>query len=66
MCGLALDFCVAYTAKDAKLAGFNTFLVSDASKPITQAAGAAAIESLAKQGVHIVITDTVPTKAGPP
>ncbi len=34
VCGLAGDFCVAYTALDALKEGFTTFLVEDATRPI--------------------------------
>jgi nicotinamidase/pyrazinamidase len=34
--GLAGDFCVYFTAKDALLEGYKTFLVEDACRPISQ------------------------------
>lgn len=34
VCGLAGDYCVFYTAKDALAEGFNSFLIEDATKPI--------------------------------
>ena len=34
VCGLATDFCVSYTAEDAQRAGFDTFVVTDASAAI--------------------------------
>lgn len=34
VCGLATDFCVAWTAQDAVQAGFKTYLIEDASKAI--------------------------------
>ena len=34
MCGLATDFCVAWTALDARAAGFETTLIEDASRAI--------------------------------
>ena len=34
VCGLATDFCVAWTALDARAAGFDAALVEDASRPI--------------------------------
>lgn len=34
VCGLATDFCVAWTAQDAASAGFKTYLIEDASKAI--------------------------------
>jgi len=34
VCGLAADFCVAFTALDARAAGFETFVVEDACRAI--------------------------------
>lgn len=34
VCGLATDFCVCYSALDARLAGFATFVVEDACRAI--------------------------------
>ena len=34
VCGLALDFCVAYSAIDASIAGFETFVIMNATKPV--------------------------------
>lgn len=34
VCGLAGDYCVYYTAKDSMTAGFKTFLIEDAARPI--------------------------------
>ena len=34
VCGLATDFCVAWTALDARAAGFETVLIEDASRAI--------------------------------
>lgn len=34
VCGLATDYCVAWTALDARSAGFETFVVEDASRAI--------------------------------
>ena len=34
MAGLATDFCVAYSALDACVEGFNVFLVEDACRAI--------------------------------
>jgi nicotinamidase/pyrazinamidase len=33
-CGLATDYCVAYSALDARAAGFETFVIDDASRAI--------------------------------
>ena len=34
ICGLALDFCVAYSAIDSSIAGFDTFVLMNATKPV--------------------------------
>jgi len=34
ICGLATDFCVAYSALDARAAGFETCVVDDACRAI--------------------------------
>jgi len=34
VCGLATDFCVAWTALDARAAGFKTYVIEDASRGI--------------------------------
>ncbi|WP_316398096.1 bifunctional nicotinamidase/pyrazinamidase [Bradyrhizobium sp. 33ap4] len=50
--GLATDFCVAWTALDARKAGFETYVVEDACRGIdTQGSLAKAWDDLAKAGV---------------
>ena len=34
VCGLALDFCVAYSAIDSSIDGFDTFVLMNATKPV--------------------------------
>ena len=34
ICGLALDFCVAYSAIDSAIAGFDTYVIMNATKPV--------------------------------
>lgn len=36
VCGLAADYCVYYSVKDALTEGFQTFLLENATKPISQ------------------------------
>ncbi|HHO76613.1 MAG TPA: bifunctional nicotinamidase/pyrazinamidase [Deltaproteobacteria bacterium] len=56
VCGLALDYCVYYTASDAMKTGFEVYIVMD----LTRAAGSpgdsisTAIETLASAGVRFV------------
>jgi nicotinamidase/pyrazinamidase len=41
-CGLATDFCVAYSALDARKAGFNAFIIEDACRAIDASGSLAA------------------------
>jgi nicotinamidase/pyrazinamidase len=52
--GLAGDYCVYFTAKDALLKGFKTFLVEDACRPISQPAFDQAKADLRHQGAKII------------
>src|SRR5918998_3392951 len=53
--GLATDFCVAWTALDAKAAGFDTYLIEDASRAI-DANGSLerAQKDVSAAGVHVI------------
>lgn len=52
LAGLAFDFCVRYSAEDARREGFAVFVVEDACRSIDINDSAAATrESLAKQGI---------------
>ncbi|OMP32251.1 bifunctional nicotinamidase/pyrazinamidase [Mangrovimonas sp. DI 80] len=59
VCGLAADYCVYYTAKDAKLAGFNTYYLTDATRCIDQASYEAALTDLKAHKVHLVETSNL-------
>jgi nicotinamidase/pyrazinamidase len=62
--GLATDYCVSYTCKDAALAGFNTFCVLPATRHIAPESLAEELAAMRKLGVHIVESvDDVPAKA---
>jgi len=57
-CGLATDFCVAWSALDAQAAGFETFVIEDACRAIdTGGSLAAARRDLAAAGVRMVPAD---------
>jgi nicotinamidase/pyrazinamidase len=59
--GLALDFCVMFSALDARAAGFNVFVVLDACRAIDlDGSLAAAIERMQVAGVVLVSADQVP------
>lgn len=53
VCGLATDFCVAWTALDARAAGFETLVIEDASRAIdSQGSLAKAWADMAAAGVR--------------
>jgi nicotinamidase/pyrazinamidase len=58
--GLALDFCVAWTAMDAASAGFETYLIEDASRAIDTAGSLAkARNDLEAAGVQMIRSDRI-------
>lgn len=59
VCGLAGDYCVYYTAKDAIGEGFSTFLIEDATRPIDENGFEAAKEDLMKLGGKIVRSEVL-------
>ncbi len=60
LCGLALDFCVAWSALDAKAAGFEAVVVEDACRAIdTHGSLDAARRAFADAGVRCVSADAV-------
>src|ERR1700722_12437202 len=55
LCGLATDFCVLYSALDARAAGFETRLVRDACRGLDhQGSLARALDDMRKAGVELV------------
>jgi Amidases related to nicotinamidase len=53
--GLATDFCVAWTALDAKAAGFDTYVIEDACRAIdTHGSLEQALHDLKKAGIHLI------------
>lgn len=57
-CGLALDYCVSYTARDAAAAGFKTYVVLDACRGIAADSIDKEIGLMVAAGVTIVPTMT--------
>ncbi|HLU02038.1 MAG TPA: nicotinamidase [Advenella sp.] len=55
--GLARDVCVLWTAQDARAAGFNTFVIWDATAPVTAQTDADTRNTLQEQGIGIVYSD---------
>lgn len=52
--GLAADFCVYFSAKDAQAEGFETFFLADATRAINATGLAAALADLRSLGVQVV------------
>lgn len=52
--GLAADYCVYFTAKDALQEGFNTFVIEDATKAISEDGFVQAKKDLQDKGGHII------------
>jgi len=60
MVGLALDFCVMFSALDARAAGFNAFVVLDACRAIDlEGSLAVAIERMQVAGVGLISANTI-------
>ena len=59
--GLALDFCVAWSALDARLRGFEAIVIDDACRAIdTGGSLDAARRAFADAGVRVIASDAVP------
>ncbi|CDF81269.1 nicotinamidase [Formosa agariphila KMM 3901] len=54
VCGLAADYCVYFTAKDAQSLGFNTFYITDATRFISEDVYNNILLDLKQQGVTIL------------
>ncbi len=56
LCGLALDYCVFYSAIDCKEAGFETYVILDATKGINSPSGSIekALDSMQNRGIRII------------
>ncbi|HEX2137979.1 MAG TPA: bifunctional nicotinamidase/pyrazinamidase [Microvirga sp.] len=63
--GLATDFCVSWTALDAREAGFEAYVIEDACRGIdTGGSLAAAFEAWGRAGVRRVLTSEIEARAG--
>lgn len=58
ICGLAMDFCVFYSAMDAVGFGFNTYVIMDATRGIDVPTNNInrALDSMEQAGVHLIKT----------
>lgn len=56
LAGLAADYCVYFTAKDALEAGYKTFVIEDATRPIDQEGYQKAKEDLMGRGAKFCLS----------
>lgn len=59
VCGLAADYCVYFTAKDAQNLGFKTYYITDATRYISEEVYNTAILDLKQNGVTILRSDDI-------
>ncbi|SEF61860.1 bifunctional nicotinamidase/pyrazinamidase [Algoriphagus boritolerans] len=59
VCGLALDYCVKFTALDAKNFGFETILIADATRAVNlqPSDGEAAIKEMKAAGIKVLTSN---------
>jgi nicotinamidase/pyrazinamidase len=59
LCGLATDYCVYFSAVDARNLGFNVYVIIDATKGIDFPADniKKALSHMTERGVHIITHD---------
>ena len=57
--GLALDYCVDATALDARTAGFDTYVIEDATRAVFPEQTATKEADWRSAGVQIVMSDEV-------
>ncbi len=54
LAGLAGDYCVYFTAKDALAEGFDTFVIEDATRPIEKEGFQNAMEEIREKGGNVI------------
>lgn len=54
LCGLAFDICVAYSAEDAAILGFNTFVFDDACRAVDLKSKEETKTKFAKLGIKLL------------
>jgi nicotinamidase/pyrazinamidase len=59
VCGLAGDYCVYFTAKDALKTGFKTYVIEDATRSINNKDFANAKDDIRKAGGKIINSDQI-------
>jgi nicotinamidase/pyrazinamidase len=61
ICGLALDYCVNFTALDSLNEGFETFLVTDATRPVNvmPTDGENSLRELGSAGIKLITSNEI-------
>ena len=64
VCGLATDYCVKFTALDARQLGFDVTLIEDATRGVNlrPTDSAEAIEEMKRAGVKVINSEKVTQK----
>ena len=57
VCGLALDYCVKFTASDARKIGCNTYVILDACKSISDSD--VVVQELNKKGIKTILSKDI-------
>ena len=57
--GLALDFCVYFSAKDAKKLDYETYVIGDATRGISSDGITNALQDMKTSGIKIIQSDEV-------
>ena len=59
--GLATDYCVKYSALDARQCGFNVYVIEDACRGVNLAEGdvVRALDEMRAVGIHVITTDAI-------
>lgn len=59
--GLATDYCVKYSALDARQLGFNTYVIEDACRGVDLAEGdvVRSLDEMRAAGIHIMTSDAI-------
>jgi len=57
--GLAFDFCVGFSALDAKSIGYETTVVTDATRPVAEESAASMRKELEEAGIRQISTKDV-------
>ena len=62
--GLALDYCVFYSAKDAKGLGFKVYVVEDATRGISPQGVSNAVQDMKDLGINIIQSSEILGSSG--